>query len=85
MELKKYQKEVLEDLRSYLIHLNECRSPRQAFNRHWMDKGINPNDLSTDYMHPYDDTIKGIPNVTIKVPTAGGKTFIACNALKTFI
>lgn len=82
MELKKYQKEVLEDLRSYLIHLNECRSPRQAFNRHWMDKGINPNDLSTDYMHPYDDTIKGIPNVTIKVPTAGGKTFIACNALK---
>lgn len=82
MELKKYQKEVLEDLRSYLIHLNECGSPKQAFNLHWKDKGINPNDLSTDYMHPYDDTIKGIPNVTIKVPTAGGKTFIACNALK---
>jgi type III restriction enzyme len=27
--------------------------------------------------------VAGVPNVTVKVPTAGGKTFIACNAIGT--
>ncbi|WP_289300444.1 DEAD/DEAH box helicase, partial [Xylanibacter muris] len=35
------------------------------------------------YLHPYDNSITDVPHVTVKVPTAGGKTFIACNALNT--
>lgn len=32
---------------------------------------------------PYVDTVYGVPRVTAKVPTAGGKTFLACNAIST--
>jgi type III restriction enzyme len=34
-------------------------------------------------IEPYKNNIPRVPHVCIKVPTAGGKTFIACNALKT--
>lgn len=34
------------------------------------------------YLHP-NNSIPDVPHVTVKVPTAGGKTFIACNALNT--
>ncbi|MEO7530063.1 MAG: DEAD/DEAH box helicase family protein, partial [Sediminibacterium sp.] len=34
-------------------------------------------------IEPYKNNIPKVPHVCIKVPTAGGKTFIACNALKT--
>jgi type III restriction enzyme len=29
------------------------------------------------------NNVPRVPHVCIKVPTAGGKTFIACNAIKT--
>ena len=32
-------------------------------------------------MKPYKNNIPGAVHIAIKVPTAGGKTFIACNAL----
>ena len=32
-------------------------------------------------MTPYKDNILKTPHIAIKVPTAGGKTFIACNAI----
>ena len=38
--------------------------------------------MEDNYLKPYDNSIKGVPRVTVKVPTAGGKTFIACNAMK---
>ena len=34
-------------------------------------------------MRPYQNTVPNAVHLSIKVPTAGGKTFIACNALKT--
>ena len=77
MELKNYQQDVLNDLAQYIRTLNGS-NPGSAFARYWKAKGI---DDAFD-LH-YHDTVTGVPNVTIKVPTAGGKTFIACNALRT--
>lgn len=83
MELKEYQKEVIADLRSYLDHIENGEPLNKAFASYWGEKGIDISNMAADaYLHPYDNTVKGVPNVTVKVPTAGGKTFIACNALK---
>ena len=83
MKLKNYQKEVLSDLERFVTHVNDCSSIAQAYSDYWAEKGIIIDRLGKNqYLQPYTDTIKGVPNVTIKVPTAGGKTFIACNALK---
>lgn len=84
MELKEYQKEVIADLRTYLDHIENGEPLNKAFAAYWGEKGIDISNLGKEaYLHPYDNTVKGVPNVTVKVPTAGGKTFIACNALKT--
>lgn len=78
MELKTYQQDVLNDLTQYIRILNRSNNISSAFASYWKGKGADVNDA----LHYYDD-VKGVPNVTIKVPTAGGKTFIACNALRT--
>lgn len=77
MELKNYQQDVLNDLAQYIRTLNGS-NPGSAFARYWKAKGVD----DVFDLH-YHDTVTGVPNVTIKVPTAGGKTFIACNALRT--
>lgn len=83
MELKDYQQEVLKDLAEYMAQLALDNNLREAYSNYWKKKGININTLDNDILHPYDNTVKGVPRVMLKVPTAGGKTFIACNALKT--
>lgn len=86
MELKPYQQKVINDLENYLSYLEECSSPEQAFNEYWKDKLGEYTvklDGSTTGMRPYKDTIPGAAHIAIKVPTSGGKTFIACNALKS--
>ena len=39
--------------------------------------------LNNTGMRPYQNNVPGTPHVCVKVPTAGGKTFIAVNALHT--
>ncbi|MBQ6269924.1 MAG: DEAD/DEAH box helicase family protein [Bacteroidetes bacterium] len=80
MELKKYQREVLTDLEEFCQRLNREKNLKTTFQQHWEKRGVvlNSND---DFFKPYNNTIQGIPRVLLKVPTAGGKTFIACNAL----
>ena len=84
MELKPYQQKVIKDLESYLLYLQEHPSPAKAFNEYWKDK-VGDYELNLDGsskgMRPYKDNIPGASHIAIKVPTAGGKTFIACNAL----
>ncbi len=82
MELKSYQQEVINDLSSYIDELEKTEQLNVAFSRFWENKGISLNTLEDNFLKPYDNSIKGVPRVTVKVPTAGGKTFIACNALK---
>ena len=82
MELKQYQQEVINDLISYIEHLEKTENLKIAFSDFWESKGISLKNLDNEYLKPYNNSIKGVPRVTVKVPTAGGKTFIACNALK---
>lgn len=83
MELKSYQHKVIQDLEQYLEYVQEHKKINVAFNKYWEDK-IGPyNPLSGEGMEPYKNNIPNAAHVCIKVPTAGGKTFIACNALHT--
>ncbi|NCI45078.1 DEAD/DEAH box helicase [Sediminibacterium soli] len=83
MELKSYQQRVIKDLASYLSYLDKYLSTAQAFNTYWEDR-IGPyNPVSGQGMQPYKNTIPNAAHICIKVPTAGGKTFIACHALQT--
>lgn len=82
MELKNYQHQTLRDLDDYIYILNESHSLSEAFNRYWEEcRGVSIHNMDSNYLRPYTNTIKNVPRVTLKVPTAGGKTFIACNAI----
>ncbi len=75
MELKSYQQRVIADLTDYLGYLEECKDTRVAFKTYWDDRGAVK-------MEGYKNNVPGVPHVCVKVPTAGGKTFLAANALK---
>lgn len=83
MELKPYQQQVLEDLTLYLDKVQETKDIHTAFSQFWYTHPRTPlvPTLQT-VIEPYKNNVKGVPHVCIKVPTAGGKTFIASNALK---
>ena len=81
MELKSYQQKVIENLEEYLEYVQEEKNLATAFNKYWSDK-IGPyNPLDNTGMQPYKNNIPNAAHVCVKVPTAGGKTFIAVNAL----
>ncbi len=81
MELKSYQQKVIENLEEYLEYVQEHKNVSTAFNQYWEDK-IGPyNPLDNTGMQPYKNNIPNSAHVCVKVPTAGGKTFIAVNAL----
>ncbi len=82
MELKPYQQEVINDLSEFIHQLDQTKQINKAFENFWLSKGVSLHSIDDNYLKPYDNSIKGVPRVTVKVPTAGGKTFIACNALK---
>ena len=68
---------------AYIGYVEKYNRPDTAFHKFWEDKGIPISAIDNYYLHPYDNSITDVPHVTVKVPTAGGKTFIACNALNT--
>ena len=79
MELKTYQKLVMDDLSAYLGHLNRDGDMFAAWKGYWMDKDIA---VGLGGVPAYKSAISGVPHVCTKVPTGGGKTFMACAALK---
>lgn len=84
MELKPYQQQVINDLDKFLEYLNKSQDSAKAFKQFWEERvGAYQMNLDGTYsgMTPYKNNIPGATHVAIKVPTAGGKTFIACNAL----
>ena len=84
MELKPYQQTVINELGEFINILDETRKINKAYDLFWERKGVLIHTLEGhNYLKPYNNSITGVPRVTMKVPTAGGKTFIACNALKT--
>ena len=71
MELKPYQNSVLKDLEDYLKIYAENKNLEATWTKYHGEKEPR-----------YKDRIKGVPNVCLKIPTGGGKTFLACAALK---
>jgi type III restriction enzyme len=81
MELKSYQQKVIENLEEYLTSVQEQKDLGKAFNQYWENK-IGPyNPLDGTGMQHYKNNVPNAAHVCVKVPTAGGKTFIAVNAL----
>lgn len=81
MILKQYQKEVLADLDHFIDILKQNNRLDIAYEKYWEERGISLR-ANDDYLHPYDNSITGVPRITMKIPTAGGKTFVACHALR---
>ena len=84
MELKPYQQLVINDLTSFLEQVQETKDVKEAFYNFWTKHPKTPLfPFAGTAIEPYKNNIPRVPHICIKVPTAGGKTFIACNALKT--
>ena len=83
MELKIYQKKVMGDLERFLTLLTEKQNIKLAYSALWEEKGVEVSMLETPGTIPYyKTTLPGVPQICIKVPTGGGKTFLAANAIK---
>lgn len=79
MELKEYQKEALKQIKSYLQFLDKERKSgnlRHASVDAWAALGLNK---------PYKERQNGLghdlPNFCLKIPTGGGKTFLAIKSI----
>ncbi|MEY5049401.1 MAG: hypothetical protein RLZZ175_2760 [Bacteroidota bacterium] len=84
MELKPYQLQVINDLSLFLEHIQITKNTNDAFYDFWAKHPNTPLvPFSGTAIEPYKNNIPKVPHICVKVPTAGGKTFIACNAIKT--
>src|SRR5450631_1197334 len=83
MELKPYQQQAINDISQFLENIQETKDVREAFYNFWT---IHPRTPLIHFVgtaiEPYKNNVPRVPNICVKVPTAGGKTFIACNAIK---
>lgn len=81
MELKSYQKNVIADLVRFLELVNEKKYASKAYSALWTEKNVVV-DGGVNGMPFYHTQIPGTPEVCFKVPTGGGKTFLAASAIK---
>lgn len=75
MILKDYQQTAIQDLEDFLKILDEKNSLPEAYKIFWEDRDV-------PAKPPYQNNISGVPQVCFKVPTGGGKTFMAAASLK---
>ena len=89
MELKEYQKQVLQRLSSYLTALNQFKDkydkaleadPELAEGYHFPEKAWAEIGLS-GYNQFKNGLGEPLPNLFFKVPTGGGKTILACHSI----
>ncbi|MBS1647703.1 MAG: DEAD/DEAH box helicase family protein [Bacteroidetes bacterium] len=84
MELKPYQQQVINDLALFLENIQETKDVKDAFHNFWSLHPRTPlQPFPGTAIEPYKNNVPRVPHICVKVPTAGGKTFIACNAIKT--
>lgn len=81
MELKSYQLSTLEDIGDFYTRLHDSGDVARAFRDHWENKGYS---VGKDGIRPYVPSVRGAPRICIKVPTGGGKTFIATCSIRKF-
>lgn len=82
MELKNYQKTVMQDLTSFIDAVDSENDILKGWNKYWNDKDIN---IGPGGVPGYQNKVKDVPHVCMKVPTGGGKTFMACSAVKRIL
>ncbi len=80
MELKSYQARIIQELKEFIDCTKTSENSAEAYEKYWVSKNIVP--ASDANIKPYNDTVKDAPHVCLKVPTAGGKTFIGCCSIK---
>jgi type III restriction enzyme len=83
--LKDYQKQAIADLDRYVCLTQEYKDIAKAFRVFWNEHPRNPIARfdKGGAVEAYKNNIKGVPHVCLKVPTGGGKTLIACHAVRT--
>lgn len=79
MELKRYQRKAIRDLTRYLALMNETQNYAGAYVQFWQEQNVPVGGTGLRF---YQDTLKGVPHVCFKVPTGGGKTYLACASLR---
>ena len=79
MELNNYQKQVMRDLSAYLTCVNRGTNLYSAWREYWFAKDVA---VGLGGVPSYNNSIERVPHVCMKVPTGGGKTFMACASVK---
>ena len=79
MEMKNYQKKVIADLNRFLVILNKNFNISKSYQEFWQEQNI---PVGISGVPAYQNIIPNTPHICFKVPTGGGKTFIACNSIK---
>ena len=76
MILKDYQKNAIDDLENFLELVDQTNSLFEAYKKFWEMRDV-------PAKPPYTSTIANVPQVCFKVPTGGGKTFMAAASLQS--
>ena len=79
MELNNYQRQVMRDLSAYLNCVNHGTNLFSAWREYWFAKDVA---VGLGGVPSYNNSIERVPHVCMKVPTGGGKTFMACASVK---
>lgn len=79
MELNNYQKQVMRDLSAYLTCVNRGTNLYSAWREYWFAKDVA---VGLGGVPSYNNSIERVPHVCMKVPTGGGKTFMACASVR---
>ena len=75
---------MINDIAFYLEKVQEAKEEAEAYRLFWTEHPRTPlQPFPGTAIEPYKANVPGVPHICAKVPTAGGKTFIACNALRT--
>lgn len=82
MELKGYQQTNIDALDRFLACVDKNRNTSTGFYEFWQTNNPPLTPFPGGIIEPYKNNVKGAPHICHKVPTGGGKTFIASAALK---
>ena len=86
MQLKEYQKATLEQISEYLKALKAEReravkAAELGINHKWDEVAWEKFYPRERYNARYSAAGNAVPNICLKIPTGGGKTFLAVNAI----
>jgi len=79
MQLNTYQRQVMRDLSAYMNAVNKSENLFSAWRNYWFDKDVG---VGAGGVPRYNNAINGVPHICMKVPTGGGKTFMACASVR---